>query len=260
MTQPVRILALHSRHLWLLMFTTLLTGLSCVGCGGSLDSQSGLETIGNACLNYQSTRRDIVPAIVTDSAGQPMHSWRTIVTPFVEANRFTEAYDINSAWNSDANQDLVSGTRRYDDDKFPDPTSIRMAYQTHKSHPSARHHTNYFMVLDREDAVEPIRGYGPHAADSYKSWQAIFANDRKTIMIVALDESDVHWMEPRDIVLHPADDSTMIAYEDIKHKITASVEFANEVAVTNDLTNDVTYHDRDTTIRILDALSSEVNN
>ncbi|QDU78053.1 hypothetical protein Pan97_51330 [Bremerella volcania] len=58
-----------------------------------MQSQNNLKVIGLALHNYHDTYGTLPPAYIPDEDGQPMHSWRVLILPFVEANHIYAQYD-----------------------------------------------------------------------------------------------------------------------------------------------------------------------
>src|SRR5688572_33251458 len=52
------------------------------------------------------------PAYVADSNGTPMHSWRVLILPYIEANHIYDRYDQTQPWDSATNRQLRSEERR----------------------------------------------------------------------------------------------------------------------------------------------------
>src|SRR5688572_32747678 len=48
------------------------------------------------------------PAYVADSNGTPMHSWRVLILPYIEANHIYDRYDQTQPWDSATNRQLRS--------------------------------------------------------------------------------------------------------------------------------------------------------
>lgn len=68
-----------------------------------MQSQNNLKQIGLALHNYHDTFGSFPPAYIPDENGKPMHSWRVLILPFVEANYIYDQYDFSQPWDSPAN-------------------------------------------------------------------------------------------------------------------------------------------------------------
>ncbi len=63
-----------------------------------------LRQIALACLNYRDTYKVLPCAITYDDDGKAMHSWRVLISPFVESSGFYDAYDLKQPWNGPDNR------------------------------------------------------------------------------------------------------------------------------------------------------------
>ncbi|GAA4431920.1 DUF1559 domain-containing protein [Bremerella cremea] len=75
-----------------------------------MQSSNNMKMIALALHNYQDTYGTLPPAYIPDEDGKPMHSWRTLLLPFVEENYLYDQYDFDQPWNSPANLQLASTT------------------------------------------------------------------------------------------------------------------------------------------------------
>ncbi len=62
-----------------------------------------LERISAALAAYASDHGTYPPAIIRDSAGTPMHSWRVLLLPYLNQNDLHNRYDFNKPWNAPEN-------------------------------------------------------------------------------------------------------------------------------------------------------------
>ncbi len=68
-----------------------------------MESSNNLKMIGLALHNYHDVYNTFPPAYIPDENGKPMHSWRVLILPFVEANHIYDQYDFSQPWDSPAN-------------------------------------------------------------------------------------------------------------------------------------------------------------
>jgi hypothetical protein len=107
-----------------------------------------------------------------------MHSWRVLIVPFLESNPWYSYYDMNEPWNGPNNRKLGQ--------------QVFYCYRCPSDRRTGREMTNYVAI------------YGPGTAwDTNKitNFDAIANGDgmSRTILVVEIRDSDIHWMEPRDI-------------------------------------------------------------
>ena len=60
-----------------------------------------------ALQNYHDAYGSFPPAYVTDQNGIPMHSWRVLILPFIEAQSLYAKYRFDEPWNGPHNTKLL---------------------------------------------------------------------------------------------------------------------------------------------------------
>jgi len=139
---------------------------------------SNLKKIGLALHAYHDDWRMFPPAWLPDADGNPQHSWRVLILPYMAQNSLYERYDFNSRWNSPSNRKLVG--------------EIPSAYYSGSGPTGVTH---YLAIV------------GPGTA-----WPAPDCVSRSdipdgtlhTISVVEFVDVEVNWMEPRDIPVEEA--------------------------------------------------------
>jgi len=71
-----------------------------------MSCSNNLKQIGLAMHNYESTYGAFPPAYTVDENGQPLHSWRTLLLPFLELNHVYERIDLSKPWDDPVNANL----------------------------------------------------------------------------------------------------------------------------------------------------------
>lgn len=71
-------------------------------------SNANLQTIGLALHAYHNANGCFPPAYLADAGGQPMHTWRVLLLPYLNETALYQAYDFNEPWNGPNNSLLVS--------------------------------------------------------------------------------------------------------------------------------------------------------
>ncbi|NQT16936.1 MAG: DUF1559 domain-containing protein, partial [Planctomycetes bacterium] len=69
---------------------------------------NNLKQIGLAMHNYHDAYKCFPPAYIPDEDGQPMHSWRVLILPFMEQGYLYEQYNFDEPWDSPGNQALAA--------------------------------------------------------------------------------------------------------------------------------------------------------
>jgi len=70
-----------------------------------MQSSNNLKQIALAMHNYHDVYGTFPPAYIPDEDGKPMHSWRVLILPFVEASYIYDQYDFSQPWDSPANRE-----------------------------------------------------------------------------------------------------------------------------------------------------------
>jgi prepilin-type processing-associated H-X9-DG protein len=143
---------------------------------------NNLKQIGLALQSYHDTYKCFPPAYVADADGKPMHSWRVLLLPFFEEaglKRLYESYDFSEPWNGPHNSEL----------------SVEFPILFCPSEEGDFLNTSYVAVVGPETAwpdtaAMRIRG--------------IRDGTSKTISVVEVANSGIHWMEPRDLTFEEA--------------------------------------------------------
>jgi hypothetical protein len=149
--------------------------------------QGHLEQIAMALLAYEAEHGHFPPAAVTDSAGQPMHSWRVLILPYLgpEEQALYSQYNLAEPWDGPTNIGLVN--------QMP---SVFRCEQDDQSQPGE---TSYLVVSGRgmvfdgaaETPLADLRqGDGPE----------------QTLLVVEAVGSGIAWTQPKDV------DAVMLGY------------------------------------------------
>lgn len=136
---------------------------------------NNLKQIALALHNYQAEYGALPPAYTVDASGKPLHSWRTLILPFLEQKALYEQIDLSKPWDDPANDAALMTT-------IP-------VYQC----PSAaltEGHTTYLAIVGPGccfQSTEPRR------------LSEITDGTDSTLMVMEVDpKRAVHWMSPTD--------------------------------------------------------------
>jgi hypothetical protein len=159
--------------------------------------QNNLKQIGLALQNYHDVYKMFPPAIAYAPDGIPMHSWRVHVAPFVVQNALYDAYNCDEAWNGPANRRLTDeipdhfgekyGTMLFDAEYFSYRCPGALSSQN-------RMCTNYVMLIDDRPGQPNGPPNRPGSVPQAKPGDS-------HVVILEIADSDIHWMEPRDVLL-----------------------------------------------------------
>ncbi|MCA9270131.1 MAG: DUF1559 domain-containing protein [Planctomycetales bacterium] len=138
-------------------------------------STNNVRNIALALMNYESTHGKFPPQYTVDADGNPLHSWRTLLLPFLEELSLYNQIDLDQPWDSGGNLGLA--TRQlptFQSPRFRDPPET----------------TNYVAI-----AGEGMFFDGPKE----RTLRDIGDGISNTIVIVEIQDSDIGWAEPRDL-------------------------------------------------------------
>lgn len=82
------------------------------GAAKRLQCQSNLKQIALALQGYERAYKALPPAHTVDASGQPLHSWRTLILPFLDEQELYETIDLSKPWNDPANARAFQTTVR----------------------------------------------------------------------------------------------------------------------------------------------------
>lgn len=89
-------------------FTLIFPAVS-AGRQAALKSRTAnhLRTVVAALRSYEAEQGSLPPAFLADQAGQPQHSWRVLILPYLGYSHVYERYDFNQPWDSPQNMQLL---------------------------------------------------------------------------------------------------------------------------------------------------------
>ncbi len=64
---------------------------------------NNLKQIALALRTYEQAYKAFPPAYTVDAEGRPLHSWRTLILPFIEQDSLYRTIDLSKPWNDPAN-------------------------------------------------------------------------------------------------------------------------------------------------------------
>ncbi|MBX3451706.1 MAG: DUF1559 domain-containing protein [Planctomycetaceae bacterium] len=139
--------------------------------------RNNLKQIGLALHNYHDEYGELPPAYTVDADGKSLHSWRTLLLPYLNKKDLYDRLDLTKPWNTPENAAVFENERL-----FP--------FQC----PSANHgefETNYLAIVTESSCLRPIRSL---------TLSEITDGTANTMCIVEVRQNQaVPWMEPRDL-------------------------------------------------------------
>ena len=66
--------------------------------------KNNLKQIGLALQTYESIHGALPPAFTIDAEGKPLHSWRTLILPYLDQHQLYEKIDLSKPWDDPVNE------------------------------------------------------------------------------------------------------------------------------------------------------------
>jgi prepilin-type N-terminal cleavage/methylation domain-containing protein/prepilin-type processing-associated H-X9-DG protein len=138
--------------------------------------KNNLKQLGLALHNYHDTYGSFPPAYTVDEAGNRLHSWRTLILPYVDQAPLYETIDLSKPWDDPVNAQAFEASL--------------YAYQC----PSATiepGQTTYMAIVGDQHAFSETTG---------REISEIKDGTSNTVMVIEVAAADtVHWMSPHDV-------------------------------------------------------------
>ena len=138
--------------------------------------KNNLKAISLALHNYHDKYFAFPPAYTVDEEGNRLHSWRTLILPYLEQQKLYETIDLSKPWNDPVNAVAYRTV-------IP---AFKCPYDR-----SATPNTTYLTIVAPDSLLRPVQSC--KLAD-------ITDGASNTLMVVeVIQEKAVHWMEPLDL-------------------------------------------------------------
>ncbi|CAK9026236.1 DUF1559 domain-containing protein [Durusdinium trenchii] len=142
---------------------------------------SRVENVLLALRRYHDKYERFPPVYTVDVDGRPLHSWRTLLLPYLNSSQLIELYrrlDLSVPWDHSVNRQVLEELGPVAAYQCPADTESR-----------------------DETATSIVAVVGPHTC--WWPGQEFALRDltlpSETIMVVEIADSGIHWMEPRDL-------------------------------------------------------------
>lgn len=143
-----------------------------------MQCSNNLKQVALAMHNYHDTYKAFPPAYTVDADGNKLHSWRTLLLPFLDQAPLYNQIDLDKPWDAPENQHIAD--------------TVIPLYTCPSSSDGTSPHTNY-MVIVGQGAI--FDGGMPC------SFRDILDGTSNTILVVEVEGQQVPWMEPTDLSL-----------------------------------------------------------
>lgn len=143
-----------------------------------MQCSNNLKQIALALHNYEAVYKSLPPAYTVDANGNRLHSWRTLILPYLEYQALYAQVDFSKPWNDPANAVLQTADIPF----YRCPSAL--------PEPGT---TNYQVVVD------PSSMFPGSTSVSFMKVSDGLAN---TVLVVEVDRTQaVKWAEPKDLDL-----------------------------------------------------------
>ncbi len=148
---------------------------SAPSAGRRMQCKNNLKMIALALYNYHDVYEAFPPAYTVDENGQRLHSWRTLILPWMEQDELYKKIDLSKPWDHAVNAEANKTT----------PQTFRCP-----SSDLPQGFTTYLAVVGENACFHPTK---PRAISK------ITDGTSNTIMVIEVPvKQAVHWMSPHD--------------------------------------------------------------
>ena len=156
--------------------------------------KQNLKQIGLALHTYHETYGSLPPAYTVDAEGNRLHSWRTLILPFLDQQALYDQIDLSKPWDDPANwQAYKTALPVFRCPSFDGPAKNSAEEQ--------RRYTTYLASVG-PDSCFPL-------AES-RTFGEITDGREQTVMVIEVQtDQAVHWMSPYD-----ADESMFLSFDE----------------------------------------------
>jgi len=136
---------------------------------------NNLKNISLALHNYNNTYGGLPPAYTVDADGKPLHSWRTLILPYLDYRPLYESIDLTKPWDDPANAEAYAMQLSV----FQCPSAALDPQQT------------VYLAVTAQG--------GFFGEDVPRKFTDVTDDPHETLMVIeAPFKNAVHWMAPRD--------------------------------------------------------------
>lgn len=137
--------------------------------------QNHLKQIGLALHDYLETYDAFPPAYTVDAEGKPLHSWRTLILPFLDEKPLYDKIDLSKPWDDPANVEAYQTDLGF----FRCPSAVLEPTQT-----------TYLAVVTPDSCLRPTEP---------RTISEIIDGASETLLAIDVAAKHaVHWMSPVD--------------------------------------------------------------
>jgi len=137
--------------------------------------KDNLKQIAVALYNYERDYHSLPPAYTVDADGKPLHSWRTLILPYLGMNPLYDTINLSKPWNDPANAEACNIIVP----EFHCPANA-----------GPPNHSTYMAIVAPNGCFRPTEP---------RRFSEITDNLSETLMVIEVPvDRSVHWMSPND--------------------------------------------------------------
>ncbi|HWL09796.1 MAG TPA: DUF1559 domain-containing protein [Planctomicrobium sp.] len=145
------------------------------GIARQMQCKNNVKHIILALHNYHDAWRALPPAYTVDADGKPLHSWRTLILPYLDQKALYDSIDLTKPWDDPVNEQA----RNFSVSIYRCPAA---------EIPS--NHTSYVAIVGEDFAFAPTR---PRSFSEFKDGLS-----NTVIVMEVLPGETFEWMKPQD--------------------------------------------------------------
>lgn len=152
-------------------------------------SLRNIEKIAAALNAYAADHRSYPPPVILAPDGQPLHSWRVTILPYLGEEKLYESYDFNEPWDSPQNQGLIAQM----------PAVYRPASGMGPAGPIGSGTEAAYVLLTGTGTLFPPAPHGGFLARSPRDVSDALGQTLLVAEGLASADGSVHWSQPGDL-------------------------------------------------------------
>ena len=143
-----------------------------------MQCSNNLKQVALAMHNYHDAYKAFPPAYTVDADGNKLHSWRTLLLPFIEQASLYDQIDLDKPWDAPENQPIAE--------------TVISNYTCPSGPDGMVPYTSYMVIVGSGTIFEDENGM---------AIENITDGISNTILVVEVEGQQVPWMEPTDLSL-----------------------------------------------------------
>jgi len=176
--------------------------------------RNNLKQIGLALHNYHDVYNSFPPAYTVDSDGRPLHSWRTLILPYMDQQALYASIDLTKPWDDAANAEALATTPHVFRCPASDLPEVHTTYCGIVGEDTAFHLTQCRKIRDFEDGTSNTLLVFEVSPEEAVPWMAPHDTGERFLLSFGADTEFAHEMGTHALV---TDGSTRFIGADISH-------------------------------------------